>query len=115
MNAYRNQGGIYVWEYPAITPNGDTNSAYSGFRSRNRGIVRACKEVQVTDYAWPEVDNRIASVVTESGCIVATTLPERNIRVIYTGQVIRVESDSGEVSWKGPIWHGGAVIEHDVH
>lgn len=238
MNARWNQGGTDVWEYPGINPNGDTNSAYTGSKGRNRGFVRDCKEVRVTDYAWSEIDgefyvliesrqaagwtplefvdfeiarrkreaasaevefiariaaevddpairalrdvpfegaairslfdvyihddrliyvkspcsdddlsdrfflhiapvnfedlaeedkehgfgifdfyatdSEIASFVTESGCIVATALPEHDIQAIYTGQVIRVESDSGEVSWKGPVWHGGAVMEHDL-
>ena len=238
MNARWNQGGTDVWEYPGINPNGDTNSAYTGSKGRNRGFVRDCKEVRVTDYAWSEIDgefyvliesrqaagwtplefvdfeiarrkreaasaevefiariaaevddpairalrdvpfegaairslfdvyihddrliyvkspcsdddlsdrfflhitpvnledlaeedkalgfgifdfyatdSEIASFVTESGCIVATALPEHDIQAIYTGQVIRVENDSGEVSWQGPVWHGGAVIEHDL-
>ena len=31
-------------------------------------------------------------------------LPQYEIGHIYTGQVVRVVSTEGEVSWKGPIW-----------
>ena len=44
--------------------------------------------------------------VTEYGCVVAHALPEYDIKHIYTGQVVRVEKPTGEVSWIGPIWEG---------
>jgi len=42
----------------------------------------------------------------EGGCLVVRTLPEYEIKHIYTGQVIREESPDGEVFWRGPVWEG---------
>ncbi len=42
-------------------------------------------------------------------CIVMRDLPQYDIKHIATGQTMRVESSSGEVSW-APVWEG----EHDV-
>ena len=44
--------------------------------------------------------------MVEGGCLVVRSLPEYEIRHIYTGQVIREESPDGEVFWKGPVWEG---------
>ena len=34
------------------------------------------------------------------------TLPEYELKHIFTGQVVRVENPSGEITWKGPVWEG---------
>lgn len=65
-------------------------------------------------YDFYSSDLNVTSVINESGCIVALALPEHNILIIYTGQVIREESAAGEVSWKGPIWDGAAIIAREV-
>ncbi len=52
-----------------------------------------------SDYGVPVGEN----------CIVMRDLPQYDIKHIATGQTMRVESPSGEVSWP-PVWRG----EHDV-
>lgn len=59
-------------------------------------------------------DGNTTTVMNKAVCILAVTLPEYDIRLIYTGQVTREVNDSGEVSWKGPNWEGKAVIEQDI-
>ncbi len=238
LNAYRNLGEIYVWEFPSIYPSGSRdNSAYGGVRGESLGVVHHCAEIQVTDYAWSEVDGEfwvlieseqaagwipfeyvtfdisrsmnefelvdvdtisrimeevddpavrslldanfaspamralfdvyihedrlvyvkspcskgdlshrfflhispvdlmdlaeehvkhgfgvydfyssdenVTAAMNENGCIVALTLPEYDIQLIHTGQVIREESATGEVSWKGPIWDGAAIVARE--
>ena len=61
-------------------------------------------------YDFYSSDKNVTAAMNENGCIVALALPEHDIQLIYTGQVIRVESAAGEVSWKGPIWEGKAII-----
>ena len=58
-------------------------------------------------------DPNVTAVINESGCVVARKLPEHDIQIINTGQVIRVESASGDVFWKGPIWDGAALIPRE--
>ena len=58
-------------------------------------------------------DPNVTAVINESGCVVARALPEHDIQIINTGQVIRVESASGDVFWKGPIWDGAALIPRE--
>lgn len=60
--------------------------------------------VNVKDFSVYE--DAVASAINERGCIVALKLPEYEIKRIYTGQVIPVESAEGEVSYVGPIWEG---------
>ena len=51
-------------------------------------------------------EENIGKAVHENVCIVAFPLPDYEIQHIYTGQVIREERPSGEVSWRGPVWEG---------
>ena len=51
-------------------------------------------------------DQGVGSAGFEGGCLVVRTLPEYEIKHIYTGQVIREESPDGEVFWRGPVWEG---------
>lgn len=68
--------------------------------------------VNVLDsYSYSE---EFASVRLEGGCIVVRSLPEYEISKVYTGQVLRVEDPSGEVSWVGPIWDGGYTFSEAV-
>ncbi len=55
-------------------------------------------------YDFYSSNNFVGTAINENGCLVARVLPQYEIRHIYTGQVVRVESPEGEVSWKGPIW-----------
>ena len=57
-------------------------------------------------YDFNSFDKGVGSAVFEGGCLVARSLPEYEIKHIYTGQVIREESPDGEVFWKGPVWEG---------
>ena len=57
-------------------------------------------------YDFNSFDEGVGSAVFEGGCLVARSLPEYEIKHIYTGQVIREESPDGEVFWKGPVWEG---------
>ncbi len=53
----------------------------------------------------------VGSIVLEGGCVVARALPDYDIKQISTGQVImEVEVLTGQVSWKGPIWHDTYTI-----
>ena len=71
-------------------------------------------------YDFYSQEQGIGAAVNEAGCMVALELPEYEIKRIYTGQSIRVESPTGEVSWQGPIWEGRhtfaetepATVEH---
>ncbi len=49
-------------------------------------------------------EDNIGATIHEEGCIVTLALPEYDLKHIFTGQVIRVEEPSGEISWKGPVW-----------
>ena len=49
-------------------------------------------------------EENVGATMHEEGCIVTLTLPEHELKHIYTGQVIRVEEPNGEISWKGPVW-----------
>ena len=51
-------------------------------------------------------EDNVGATMHEDGCIVTLALPEYDLKHIYTGQVIRVEEPSGEISWKGPVWEG---------
>ena len=51
-------------------------------------------------------EDGVSATMHEDGCLLTRTLPEYDLKHIYTGQVVRVESPSGEISWKGPIWTG---------
>ena len=57
-------------------------------------------------YDFNSFDKGVGSALFEGGCLVVRSLPEYEIRHIYTGQVIREESPDGEVFWKGPVWEG---------
>ena len=57
-------------------------------------------------YDFNSFDEGVGSAVVEGGCLVVRSLPEYEIRHIYTGQIIREESPDGEVFWKGPVWEG---------
>ena len=57
-------------------------------------------------YDFNSFDEGVGSAVFEGGCLVARSLPEYEIKHIYTGQVIREESPDGEIFWKGPVWEG---------
>ena len=63
-------------------------------------------------YDFYASEENIGSVVRENVCIVAFPLPDYEIQHIYSGQVIREESPSGEVSWKGPIWEGSYTFSY---
>ena len=51
-------------------------------------------------------EDGVSATLHEDGCLVTRALPEYDLKHIYTGQVVRVESPNGEISWEGPIWAG---------
>ena len=55
-------------------------------------------------YDFYSSDNFVGTAINENGCLIARVLPQYELGHIYTGQVVRVVSAEGEVSWKGPIW-----------
>ena len=57
-------------------------------------------------YDFNSFDPGVGSAAFEGGCVVVRTLPEYEIKHIFTGQVIREESPDGEVFWRGPVWEG---------
>ena len=57
-------------------------------------------------YDFYASEENIGKAVHENVCIVAFPLPDYEIQHIYSGQVIREESPSGEISWRGPVWEG---------
>ena len=57
-------------------------------------------------YDFNSSEDYVGATVNGSVCIVAFPLPDYAIHHIFTGQVIREESPSGEISWRGPIWDG---------
>ena len=61
-------------------------------------------------YDFNSYGENVAAEMNGAGCLVAYTLPEYEIKHIYTGQVIRVESADGQISWKGPVWEGSHTI-----
>ena len=61
-------------------------------------------------YDFDSYEENVAAEMNGAGCLVAYTLPEYEIKHIYTGQVIRVESADGQISWKGPVWEGSHTI-----
>ena len=63
-------------------------------------------------YDFYASEENIGSAVHENVCMVAVPLPDFEIQHIYTGQVIREESPSGEVSWRGPIWEGSYTFSY---
>ena len=58
----------------------------------------------VLDFNSDEDD--VGVTIHEDGCLVTRTLPEYELKHIFTGQVVRVENPSGEITWKGPVWEG---------
>lgn len=57
-------------------------------------------------YDFNASDEQVSTAVSDAGCIASYPLPAYDIKHIYTGQVIREESPNGEISWRGPVWHG---------
>ena len=51
-------------------------------------------------------EDGVSATMHEDGCLLTRTLPAYDLKHIYTGQVVRVESPSGEITWEGPIWAG---------
>ncbi len=51
-------------------------------------------------------EENIAAAIHEDVCLVTRELPDYELKHIYTGQVVRVESPDGEVTWRGPVWDG---------
>ena len=51
-------------------------------------------------------EDGVSTTMHEDGCLVTRTLPEYELKHIFTGQVVRVENPSGEITWKGPVWEG---------
>ena len=51
-------------------------------------------------------EDHVGVTMHEDGCLVTRTLPEYELKHIFTGQVVRVENPSGEITWKGPVWEG---------
>ena len=49
-------------------------------------------------------EDNVGVAMHEDGCLLTRALPAYDLKHIYTGQVVRVESPSGEISWEGPIW-----------
>ena len=58
----------------------------------------------VSDFNSDEDD--VGVTMHEDGCLVTRTLPDYELKHIFTGQVVRVENPSGEITWKGPVWEG---------
>lgn len=58
----------------------------------------------VLDFNSDEDD--IGVTIHEDGCLLTRTLPDYELKHIFTGQVVRVVNPSGEITWKGPIWDG---------
>ena len=65
------------------------------------------KQLGIGIFDFYSYQDDVGVAMNGDGCIVTRALPEYDIERIYTGQTIRVESPTGEVSWKGPIWDGG--------
>ncbi len=57
-------------------------------------------------YDFNAADEQVSTAMSDAGCVAAYPLPAYEIKHIYTGQVVRDESPNGEVSWRGPVWHG---------
>ncbi len=57
-------------------------------------------------YDFYSFDPGVGSAAFEGGCVVVRALPEYEIKHIFTGQVVRVESPDGEIFWRGPVWEG---------
>ena len=56
-------------------------------------------------------DDDVGVTIHEDGCLVTRTLPEYELKHIFTGQVVRVENPSGEITWKGPVWEGSYTFD----
>ncbi len=84
-----------------ITPTDDGNLAEG---NENLGF-------DVLDFNIGEAN--VGATIHEEGCIVTRALPEYDLEHIYTGQVIRVEESSGEISWKGPVWEASYTFGKD--
>ena len=56
-------------------------------------------------------EENIATAIHEEVCLVTRTLPDYELKHIYTGQVVRVDSPDGEVTWSGPVWAGSYIFK----
>jgi len=65
-------------------------------------------------YDFNASDEHVTTAVSDAGCIASYPLPAYDIKHVYTGQVIRDESPSGEISWRGPVWHGAYSSEDEA-
>ncbi len=65
-------------------------------------------------YDFNATDEQVSTAVSDAGCIASYPLPSYEIKHVYTGQVIRDESPSGEISWRGPVWHGAYSPAEDA-
>ena len=72
-----------------------------------RDLAEKHKQLGIGIFDFYSYQDDVGVAMNGDGCIVTRALPEYDIERIYTGQTIRVESPTGEVSWKGPIWDGG--------
>ena len=63
-------------------------------------------------YDFNSSEDHVGKAVNGTGCVVAFPLPDYAVHHIYTGQVIREESPSGEISWRGPIWEGSHTFNN---
>ena len=58
-------------------------------------------------YDFYSSDAHVGSTLDITGCMLVVPLPDYEFQHIYTGQITRKESPSGEVSWEGPVWDSG--------
>ena len=56
-------------------------------------------------------EDGVSATLHEDGCLVSRALPDYDLKHIFTGQVVRVESPSGEVTWEGPVWEGSFTFD----
>ncbi len=56
-------------------------------------------------------EDGVSATLHEDGCLVSRALPDYDLKHIYTGQVVRVESPSGEITWEGPVWEGSYTFD----
>ena len=56
-------------------------------------------------------EDGVSATLHEDGCLVSRALPDYDLKHIFTGQVVRVESPSGEITWEGPVWEGSYTFD----
>ena len=71
-----------------------------------KDLARETEPFGFNVYDFYAHEENVSAASHEDGCFVSLALPDYDLKHINTGQVVRVESPGGEVSWEGPIWEG---------